>query len=117
LVIDRVRSKALTKAFVKILLLLVTKDAAGEAREVVAGSREEAGYTWDVHDICTNVERKWKGKRFHGDNSRVEGCAGTVAGRSVGKMLRKTVNTGRDKLATSTHTMFPQEGSWMSRNG
>jgi hypothetical protein len=74
-VIGGARFKAITEALVEILLFLITQDAAGEAREVVARPRKEAVYTRDVDDVCTDIEGKRERERFHGDSSRVEGCA------------------------------------------
>jgi hypothetical protein len=80
LVIGGARFKAVTEALVEILLFLITEDAAGKAREVVARPRKEAVYTRDVDDVCTDIEGKRERERFH-DSSRVEGCAEIAAER------------------------------------
>ena len=58
------------EARVKVVLFLVAEDAARESWEIV-GSGEEAGYSWDVDDVCADVQGKWEGKGFH---FGVSGC-------------------------------------------
>ena len=54
----------IAEACVEIMLFLVAEDTARESWEVVRSS-EEAGYSWDVDDVCANVQGEWEGEGFH----------------------------------------------------
>lgn len=57
------------EARLKVVLFLGAEDAAREADEVVALS-EEAGYSGEVDDVCSDVEGEgeWEGLHLEMDN-------------------------------------------------
>lgn len=91
------RFERFAEACVEVVLFLVAEDAARESSEVV-GSIEEAGYSWDVDDVCADIQRKWKGNGFH---FGVSGCWCGLSGSCGGSEVVCRKEVAAEVLETS----------------